>query len=83
MKNVFNNKDILYTDHYKNYFLKMEKDKLIYFGDSNIDIKGSEKEVAKFIDDFLNERIIMILTTKPSPKPTLKLTKKNLKKLLN
>ena len=46
----------------------METDKNISLGDSYIDIEGGEKEVAQFIDDILNGKIKMELSTESLPK---------------
>ena len=60
----------------------MEKDKYVYLGDSYIQIKSGEKEVPRFIDGALDGKIKTVLSTKPSPKTLVKLTKKNLKNSL-
>ena len=49
----------------------MNHDNFIYFGDSYIDIQGNDKAVRKFVDDALDGKIKMRLSTNPrktSPK---------------
>ena len=60
----------------------MENDKYISLRDNYIEIQGDEKEVAKYIDDISNGKILMVLSTKSLSKTHVKLTKKNLKKYL-
>ena len=60
----------------------MEKDKYIYLGDSYIKIAGNENQITQFKNDFSIGKIQMVLSTKPLPKPPVKLSKKNLKKYL-
>ena len=60
----------------------METDKYISLGDSYIDTEGSEEEVAQFMDDILNGKIKMEMSTESLPQTPVKLTKKNLKKYL-
>ena len=60
----------------------MENDKYIYLRDSYIEIEGKKKKVKQFIDDTLDEKKMMELSTKSLPKTPVKLTKKNLKKYL-
>ena len=56
---------------------------MFFLGDSYIDIVGGEKEVTQFIDDILNVKTKMVLSTKSLPNKTpVKLTEKNLKKYL-
>ena len=59
----------------------MQKHKNIYLGDSYMERKGGEKEVARLIDGALDGKIKMVLSKKPSPSPktSVKLMKKNLK----
>ena len=78
IEKIFNNEDFLYTDNYKKYFLKMENDKYIFLGDSYKDHEGDAKEVTQFIDDILDGKIQMEITTKSIPKTPVKLTEKNL-----
>ena len=63
----------------------MEQDKYISVGDSYIEIEGVGNDVSQFLDDIVNGKITMKLSTKPLPKTPVrktpvKLTKKNLKK---
>ena len=60
----------------------MENDKYISLRDSYLEIQEDEKEVAVYIDDVSNGKIMMVLSTKPLPRTPVKLTKKNLKKFL-
>ena len=60
----------------------MEKDKFISLADSYIEIEGDEKEVTQFIDDILDEKIKIVITTKSLSKTPVKLTKSNLKEYL-
>ena len=59
----------------------MEKDKNISLGDSYLEKQGDEKQVAHFEDDTLNGKKIE-LSRKSLPKNPVKLSKKNLKKVL-
>ena len=63
----------------------MEQGKYNYLGDSYIEIEGNENQVTQFISDISNGKIQIVLSTKishpyPSKTPTVKLTKKYLKK---
>ena len=59
----------------------MENDKYFSLGDSYIGIEGVEKEVTQFIDDTLDRKTMMQLTTKSLTKAPVKLTKTNLKNI--
>ena len=61
----------------------MEQHKYISLCDSYIELQGNEKDVTQYIDDCLDGKIKMILTTKPLPKTPLNKTKNNLRKYLN
>ena len=58
----------------------MEQDKFISLCDSCIEIQGNEKDVTQYIDDYLDGKIRVILTTKPLLQTPVKLTKNILKK---
>ena len=51
-----------------------------FLGDSYKDIEGDAKEVTQFIDDILDGKIKMEITTRSLPKTPVTLTKKNIKK---
>ena len=56
--------------------LYIEIDKYISLGDSYKEKEGDEKGVTQFIDDILNERIKMKISTKPIPKNSCKINEK-------
>ena len=60
----------------------MEKDKYTSLSDSYIQLEGDEKDVIQVTDDILNGKEMMVFSTKSSPKDSVKVTKKNLKKYL-
>ena len=60
----------------------MEKVKNVSLGDSYLEKQGEEKQVSQFEDDTLNGKIKFELCRKSLPKTPLKLSKKNLKKVL-
>ena len=60
----------------------MEQDKHISLGDSYIQIEGDEKEVLHFIDDVLNGKINMELSTKSLSEFTVKIKEKETEKYL-
>ena len=63
----------------------MENDKYMSFVDSYINIDGSGKALTEFIDSIQDGKVKFVLSTKNSysPKlPSVKETKKNLKKLM-
>ena len=60
----------------------MEQDKYISLCDSYIEIQGNEKDVTQYIDDYLDGKIRMILTTKPLLKTPVILTKKKSEKII-
>ena len=60
----------------------MEQDKNISFGDSYIEIQGSEKGVEQFEDDILNGKVNFVLSKKPLPKTPAKSNEKETEKNL-
>ena len=56
----------------------MQNGKYISLGDSYENNEGDAKEVTQFIDDILDGKIQMEITTKSIPKTPVKLTEKNL-----
>ena len=64
----------------------MEKDKYNFLGDSYIERKGSEEKVSQFTNAIQDGKVGFVLSTKiphPSRTPSVKLTKKNLKKYIS
>ena len=59
---------------FKTIFLKMEQDKYISLADSYIEIESVENNVSQFIDDSLNGKTKMELSTKSLPKTPVKIT---------
>ena len=64
------------------YSLKMEQDKFTFLSDSYIEIEGSEKEIAQFINSISKGKIMTELSRKPLPETPVKFTKRNLEKYL-
>ena len=60
----------------------MEKDKNISSSDSYTQIEGDDKEIIQVTGDILSGKIMILLSTKSTPRAPVKITKKNLKKYL-
>ena len=60
----------------------MEQDKCISLDDSYIETKCDGKEVTHIIDDILNGKLKMEISTRSLAKTPVNLTKKHLKKYL-
>ena len=58
----------------------MANDKNSSLADNYIEVPGDEKVVAQNIDDILDGKRKMVITTRSLPKTPVKLMKKNLKK---
>ena len=59
----------------------MENDKYISLADSYINRDGSDKALTQFLDAIPDVKVKFVLSTKNPKSPSVKLTKKNLKKL--
>ena len=59
----------------------METDKYISLGESYLEKEGNEKGVIQLIDEVLNEKIKMKISTKPLPKNSCKINEKESEKI--